>query len=765
MPDHTRLPYDPHEVEARWRARWEAAGTGLIADLDAVEPADLFYNLVEFPYPSAEGLHVGHVFKYSGADAFGRYQRMHGKQVFQPIGFDAFGIHTENFALKVDQHPRLLTGRTVENFRAQLSRGGMAWDWRVTVDTSSPAYYRWTQWLLVRLFRAGLLYQAEAPVTWCPACMTVLAREQTESIAGETVCERCATPVTERVLRQWFLRITQYADRLIDGLDALDWPERAKRLQRQWIGRSEGREIDFPVVEVPPIESSAGDRSRVITVFTTRADTLPAVTFLAVAPGHPAAGSTVSHPVSGAALPVLAADYVVGDYGTGAVMGVPAHDERDARFAAAQGIAVSDAPLLDLVATAPPGRPAVRYRLRDWLISRQRYWGPPIPIVHCERCGALAVPEDQLPVLLPDIEEFRPTGTGLSPLAADAAFVDTSCPDCGGAARRETDVSDTFVDSAWYFLRYPSVGFDDVAWDPERTSRFLPVDFYAGGPEHVQRHHLYARFVTMALFDLGLVPFEEPFPRIRLGGLIVKDGAKMSKSRGNVIGPDEYVRRYGSDVLRCALLFSAPWEQGGDFVDRAIDGIERWFSRLHRLVDSAPRARPSARPEPAFRDGGETGDVDHPSAIDAAIRRVSTAIEKLRFNVAIAGCMELTTWLEDHAADQPPANHGAALRILVSLVAPLAPHLAEELWSKLGGAFSVHEAPWPEISDATAPALVEMVVQVDGRVRDRVVVAAGADATAAQAAAMSSDKVRRAVGDRVVRRAIHVPDRLVNLVL
>jgi len=679
------LPYDPHELEDRWRHRWERDGTGLIPSLDDVDPGEVFTNLVEFPYPSAEGLHVGHVFKYSGADAYGRYQRMRGKQVFQPIGWDAFGIHTENYALTHGEHPMRLTRRTTENFRAQLSRGGMAWDWRAVVDTSSPAYYRWTQWLLVTLFEAGLLYQAEAPVTWCPSCLTVLAREQTEpGTGGADVCERCSTVVTERVLTQWFLRITAYADRLLEGLDALDWPERAKRLQRQWIGRSEGGEIEFPIrsgrTSPPP---GGTDAPRTLTIFTTR---WPSV----------------------------------------------------------------DAPAF----TGQIGTPAVRYRLRDWLISRQRYWGPPIPIVHCPTDGPVAVPVDQLPVLLPDLEEFRPTGTGVSPLAASDDFVRTTCPRCGGPARRETDVSDTFVDSSWYFLRYPSHDKPDVPWDPERTRRFLPVDFYAGGPEHVQRHHLYARFVTMALHDLGLVPFAEPFPRIRLGGMIVKDGAKMSKSRGNVVGPDDYVRRHGSDVLRCALLFSAPWEAGGDFVDDAIGGIERFFTRVWNVVGSGVAAR----------GGGKRGMAPDLRPIDAAVRRATEAMERLRFNVALAACMELTGWIEDHGAGVPADDRARAVRTLVLLLAPLAPHLAEELWSTSGGTGSVHVAPWPEpVGDASTDE-VDLVVQVDGRVRDRVTVPSGLDRDGTVAAALARPKVARALDGRAAVRFVHVPDRLVNFV-
>lgn len=708
------LPYDVGELETRWQRRWEQSGLYRL-DLDAVDAEALFYNLVEFPYPSAEGLHVGHVFKYSGADAYGRFQRMRGRSVFQPIGFDAFGIHTENFALQANEHPRSLTARTTGTFRRQLSPG-MAFDWSRVVDTSHPDYYRWTQWILTKLFAAGLMYRAEAPVLWCPTCLTVLAREQTETIEGQLVCERCSSPVIEREMLQWFLRITAYAERLLAGLDALDWPERAKSLQRQWIGRSEGREIDF------------GD----LTVFTTRPDTLPAVSFLAVPPGHPAVGTTRPHPLHGHPLPVVAADYVIESYGTGAVMGVPAHDRRDARFAAAHDLPVPSTPLLDQATAAPVGRPAVRYRLRDWLISRQRYWGPPIPILYCAGCGPAAVPEEDLPVLLPDVADFRPTGTGVSPLATVPTFVNTTCPSCGGPARRETDVSDTFVDSAWYFLRYPSTEFDDRPWDRDRTTKVLPVEFYAGGPEHVQRHHLYARFLTMALYDLGLVPFEEPFPRLRLGGLIIKEGAKMSKSRGNVVGPDDYVAVHGSDVLRCALLFTCPWETGGDFHDTTIAGIERFFARAWNTV-RAPSG--PDQPEPL---------------VERTIVAVTEAIDKLSFNVALARLMELAS----------AASTARAKAVLVRLLAPLAPHLAEELWAHLGQAPSVHTEPWPTPDRGLLESQPIIVgVQVDGRTRTRIEVEPDAKEEEVVAAALA------AIGNVQPSRVVYVPRRLVNLVL
>ncbi|MCP3998573.1 MAG: class I tRNA ligase family protein [bacterium] len=608
------MPYPVHVIEDRWRAKWDAEGVGRV-DLATADPDRIFYNLVEFPYPSAEGLHVGHMFRYVGVDAFGRYKHMCGYEVFQPIGFDSFGIHTENYALQVGEHPQSLTELTTARYRDQLSRIGATWDWSRMVRTSDASYYRWTQWILVKLFKAGLMYQDEAAVLWCPSCLTVLAREQTER--NGSVCERCDTPVENRVLTQWFLRTTAYADRLLAGLSDVDWPDNAKRLQERWIGR----EVDGKV----------------------------------------------------------------------------------------------------------------RYRMHDWLISRQRYWGPPIPIIHCQSCGPVPVPEEQLPVTLPDIDEVRPTGTGESPLAQLVDWVNTHCPSCGGSARRETDVSDTFVDSSWYFLRYPSTEFDDKPWDADRTRRVLPVDFYAGGTEHVQRHHLYARFATMALHDLGLVPFEEPFPVIRLGGLISLAGAKMSKSRGNVISPDSYIDEYGSDVLRCALMFSAPWDRGGEFSDRSVAGVERFLARCWRAVTGP--------------------DCDHPGNERASevIASVTEAIEQLSFNVALARLMKFV-------GDVQSAE---AKGVLVRLLAPFAPHLAEELWHQMGRPFSVHNQPWPTMERVERDT-VEIVVQVNGKVRGVVTAPIGLEDT--DLVAFARAEVTAVPGAADTARTIVVPDRVVNFV-
>ena len=806
--------YDASEMESRWRARWVADRLSEI-DVERVAPDRKFYNLVEFPYPSAEGLHVGHTYTYAGADTYGRYLRMRGAEVFQPIGFDSFGIQTENYALRIGEHPRTLTERTIVNYRRQLASLGAAWDWSREIATSDPSYYRWTQWIFLQLLRAGLAVRREAAVVWCPSCLTVLANEQLE---GER-CERCGTRVVERIMDQWFLRITAYAEDLLEGLDDLDWPESANRAQREWIGRSEGVEIDF---DVP-------DKGLRLRTFTTRPDTLFGVTFLVLPPEHPdlealtrgtswetevgqyveealrdrvaAARSWMAgspqrrgaftssfaiHPATGDRVPIYVADYVVATYGTGAVMGVPAHDERDLRFAAVNGLPVVEvirppqdegAPVdepwtgegvlidsgrfsglpsnqaRDAIAgwleARGAGRRVVRYRLRDWLISRQRYWGPPIPVVYCADCGTVPVPEEDLPVILPDVADFRPTGTGVSPLAAVESFVHTDCPSCDGPARRETDVSDTFLDSAWYFLRYPSSEVHDKAWDPDRTARMLPVDSYAGGPEHVVRHHLYARFMTHALYDLGLVPFAEPFPHLRLHGMLTKDGAKMSKSRGNVVNPDRYVADHGADLTRMYLLFIGPWDQGGDFSDAGIAGIERFLRRVWRLV---------TEPHEPARGGVDLRPVDR------AIATIGRDLEEMRFNTAIASLMEFVRWARRESDKMASEEWARASAAIVLLMAPLAPHLAEELWARIGGDYSVHLQRWPVFDPGSlVDEQVTLVIQVDGKTRDRLRVPVGLDRQQALERAAGRENVRRhLVGEP--RRVIFVPDRLINLV-
>ena len=797
-----REVHNPHEIEARWQARWADARRGQV-DLDhAARP---FYNLMEFPYPSGAGLHVGHVFSFGGADTYGRFMRRCGYTVFQPIGFDAFGIHSENYALKIGAHPQQLTPKATARFREQLRRLGAAFDWSREVDTTDPRYYRWTQWIFVQLFKAGLAYRAEATVNWCPGCKTVLANEQV--VAGR--CERCDTPMTQRRTTQWFFRITSYADRLLD-FSQVDFAEAVIKRQRAWIGRSAGTEIEFSVLsselkvegDVVTTASSASDegtQNSTINVFTTRPETIPGATFLALAPEHPLVeqliessgpqadvlrayvertrgrlelerqqgepdgvftGLMALNPVNGARVPIWLADYVLASYGTGAIMGVPAHDERDARFAAKYGLAAINEGrrTADEGDPSTVGRPVVRYRLRDWLISRQRYWGPPIPIIYCERCGTLPVPEEQLPVLLPPLEHFRPTGAGVSPLATIEEFVNTSCPTCGGPARRETDVSDNFLDSAWYFLRYLATERDDVAWDAERVRKWLPVGLYTGGPEHATMHHLYARFISMALYDLGLTPVEEPFARLRLHGTITKDGRKMSKSRGNVVNPDAYIARYGADVTRMALLFLGPFDEDADFNDRGVVGMARFLNRVWAIVGSQGAGARG-------RDSLSAPQSPTPNPQPLIIRRVTESLEAQHYHTAIAALMEYANWLRGPGAHLTAKEGAAARRTLVALLAPFAPHLAEELWQKLGGSGSIHNQPWPVAAADEAGGMVALPVQVDGRLRDRISVAALADEATISAAALVAPKVRAAIADRAVRRVVVVPGRVVNVVL
>lgn len=808
--------YDFREQESKWQQAWLERPPAKF-DVHTADAGRKFYNLVEFPYPSAEGLHVGHVYTYCGADALGRYMTMNGRQVLQPMGFDSFGIHTENYALKINEHPRSVTDRTTANYRKQLERVGANWAWDLAVRTDDSSYYRWTQWIFIQLFKAGLAERRESSVIWCPSCLTVLAFEQVDG----NRCERCNSEVTTKVMKQWFLRITAYADQLLDTLDEIDWPEVSKRLQREWIGRSRGSDVNFSVVD---------DSDTTLTAFTTRIDTLFGVTFVAVAPEHPYVETLikrssngdelsayveevaarlgtdryakigeaakpglvtdvyVTHPLTGEQLPIVVADYVLAGYGTGVVMGVPAHDDRDFTFANALGLPIrqvidpdagagydgtgawsGEGTLIEsgaFTGTASDqareriaaeldqrglGGPVTRYRLQDWLVSRQRYWGSPIPIIYCDSCGTVPVPESDLPVELPEVAEFRPTGSGLSPLATADDFVHVDCPQCGGPGTRETDVFDTFVESSWYFLRYPSHDRADIAWDPELTERLLPVDMYAGGKEHSTRHHLYARFVTRALHDLGLVPFAEPFDRLRLHGLLIKDGAKMSKSRGNVVNPDDYLDAVGADNLRSYLLFCGPWEEGGDFTDRGLQGLVRFNGRLHNLVVSAEV--PS----------GPGADLRR---IDRAIHKVGQDIERLKFNTAIAEIMSLSNWMRDERESMTADQWMQARRSLVLLVAPFEPFMAEDLWAFLGGEYSVHGQPWPKYDEAAlAEEQISVPVQVNGKLRGTVKVAPAADQESVLAAALQLEPVGEALGGAEPRRVVFVPGRMLNLVV
>jgi leucyl-tRNA synthetase len=801
--------YDPEQVESKWRARWQERGTNH-PDLDrpASEP---FYNLMMFPYPSAEGLHVGNMYAFTGSDVFGRYQRLRGKTVFEPIGYDAFGIHSENFAIKQGIHPGELIPRNIKNFRRQLEAVGGMFDWRHTVDTTDPGYYKWTQWLFLQLFKAGKAFKKKGAVNWCPSCKTVLANEQVEG--GH--CERCGTAVEQRVLEQWYFRITEYAARLLDNIETLDWSDTTRAAQRNWIGRSEGAEVDFP--------TPAGT----LRVYTTRPDTIFGATFMVIAPEHPLVdalttpehkarvnsyraeaaktdivarrtgdkaktgvftGAHATNPATGKPIPVWIADYVLMEYGTGAIMAVPGHDERDFAFArkyelpivrvvAAEGedaatplaeahhgdgVLVNSGQFDGLakdegkkqvtawLAAKGAGEGKTLYRLHDWCVSRQRYWGPPIPIIYCDACGPQPVPEKDLPVILPPIKDFQPDDSGVSPLARHKEWFHVACPACGKDARRETDVSDTFLDSAWYFLRYPSTEFTDRPFDKERTKRWLPVATYIGGNEHAVLHLLYSRFITMVLKDLGHIEFEEPFTRFRAHGHIVKDGAKMSKTKGNIVVPDQFIAKWGADTFRTYLMFLGPLGDGGDFRDEGVSGPRRFLERMWLLVGSAASAPPALSASSALT-----------AKWHQAKQRATDGMESLRYNTAIAALMELLNSVKDEGAAPKPL-----VEEMVVMLAPFAPHFAEECWERLGHTTSVFDARWPAFDPALAvESTIEVVVQVSGKTRGKVSVARDADEATVKAAALADEGIVKFVDGKPFKKVVYVPGRLINIVV
>jgi leucyl-tRNA synthetase len=780
--------YRPSAVEEKWQRLWEERGTNTFTREELLAAEDPDYNLMMFPYPSAEGLHVGNIYAFTGADVHGRYQRLRGRTVFEPMGFDAFGIHSENFALKVGTHPMDLIPANVRNFTRQLRRIGGMFDWSHAVDTTDPAYYRWTQWIFLQLFKAGLAERKEAPVNWCPSCMTVLANEQV--IAG--ACERCSTPVEQRRIAQWFFRITEYAERLLRNLDSIDWSSTTLKAQSNWIGRSQGAQLRFPV-----IDEAGEDTGLEIEVYTTRPDTVFGATYIVLSPEHPllqevtndglrapvyayvdaakrqdlvsrqkadkkktgvSTGGYCRNPATGEAVPIWVADYVLMEYGTGAIMAVPGHDERDFEFAETFELPIvrvvagpeddADTPLEE--AYVGPGRMVnsgsfdgtevsdsvrvvtewaaeqgwgeskINYRLHDWCISRQRYWGPPIPIVYCDDCGAVPVPEDELPVLLPRVEDFKPDDSGVSPLARVAEWYETKCPACGVDARRETDVSDTFLDSGWYFLRYPSTDDTSRALDP----------------------------ITMVLKDMGHFDFEEPYETFRAHGLIIADGAKMSKSKGNVVVPDPIIEEFGADTFRTYLMFLGPFEEGGDYRPQGIQGP---LGFLHRLWDTVVSAH----------DGAADPDVER--KVHQTIRQVTEQMPALQYNTAIAALMECLNVVR--AGGRQAAI--AEVEPLVVMVAPFAPHLAEELWERTGHGASVFDgATWPDFDAAKAvESSVEIAVQVNGKLRGSVLVAKDAPGDEVVALARAEENVARHLEGVEERRVVHVPGRLVNFVV
>ncbi len=813
--------YNPSEIEKKWQAVWQKEKT-YQPDLDNAKKP--FYNLMMFPYPSAEGMHVGNMYAFTGSDVYGRFKRMQGFDVFEPIGLDGFGIHSENYALKVGKHPKEQAKISQENFYRQLHAIGNGFAWDNKVETYDPDYYKWTQWIFIQLFKKGLAYRKKASVNFCPSCKTVLADEQV--IAGK--CERCGTEVVKKDLEQWFFRITDYAERLLNNIEGLDWTEKVKTAQRDWIGRSEGAQVTFKIKNSPASTSEAGRAKLKINVFTTRPDTLFGATFMVLSPEHSLVnelkfknekeikdyvkkailkteqeriaegkektgvdtGLKAVNPVNNEEIPIWIADYVLGGYGTGAIMAVPAHDSRDFEFAKKYKLPIKfvikpinkdlnqeetyigpgeiinsgedwneyfvlDAipKIIDDLEKKGIGKRKVQYHLRDWLISRQRYWGPPIPMINCPQCGWQPVPEKDLPVVLPDVENWKPMGAGRSPLATVENFVNTKCPKCGGKAKRETDVSDTFLDSAWYFFRYIATDKMKEALDRQRTEKWLPVNMYIGGAEHSVLHLLYSRFITMVFKDMGLISFEEPYTKFRAHGLLIKEGAKMSKSKGNVVIPDEYIRKFGADTLRLYLMFLGPFTQGGDFYDTGIEGMHKFVRRVYKLAYEKSKIK-----NQKSKINPEAQRMMHKT-----IKKVTEDLENLRYNTAIATMMEYYNFL----AKQQTISKDQ-IKTLILLISPFAPHVSEELWHLLREGNSVHKAPWPEFEKQyLVEQIATVIVQVNGKTRD-VIGADSADIDDKQKityTASKSPNAQKYLSNRQILKVIYVPGKIINFVL
>jgi len=949
------MKYNFKKIECKWQSRWAAEKLYQVDIKNAGKP---FYNLMMFPYPSAEGLHVGNMYAFTGSDIYGRYQRLKGNDVFEPIGLDGFGIHSENFAIKNKIHPAVMAEKTQKNFYKQLHMIGNSYDWLKTLETYDPEYYKWTQWLFLQMYKKGLAYKKKAAVNWCSSCMTVLSDEQVE--AG--LCERCKTEVVKKDMSQWFFKITDYAEKLLKNIDKIDWTEKTKLAQKNWIGKSEGAELEFQIINDKFQINAKVQSPKSLTVFTTRPDTLFGCTYLVLSPEHKfieenkekienwneveeyikkakektdqertnektgveLKGIKAVNRANKKEIPIFVADYVLSGYGTGAIMAVPAHDVRDFEFAqkydleivevvvpvegeplsnpvkrdGVAGVIINndkvlllfdkktheyhlpkggykenefekdvikrevteetgykDIEVLDYLGQAQmyyyaphlkenrdrllkcfrielktenqvskdkwddktydvmwftkkeavekvkgamqkefierafdktricysgdgvlinsgkfdgmknneakqaitkfvQGNFKVNYKLRDWCISRQRFWGPPIPIAYCEKCGTVPVPEKDLPVLLPKTDDYMPDGTDRSPLARNEKFVETKCPKCGGDAKRETDVSDTFLDSSWYFLRYPSVDIKDQPFDKEITKKWLPVDMYIGGHEHAVLHLLYTRFVTMVLHDLGMIDFEEPFKKFRAHGLIIKDGAKMSKSKGNVVNPDDYIEKYGADVLRTYLMFIGPLKQGGDFRDEGLVGIERFFGRLYFLVNefiktSGPKARPQN--EKIFI-------IER----NKLIKKATNDIENLDYNTIIASLMEFLNLLDKQKEKVSKKD----IETLIIILSPLAPHFCEEMWEMLGNKASVFKAIWPEFDESKMKEeKVKLIIQVNGKVRDFIEVDSDISEEKASEVVQKREKVMKFIAGKKIKKMIFVKGKLINIVI
>ena len=800
------VPYNHKAIEKKWRQKWEENPVNVD---DGKKPK--YYCLDMFPYPSGNGLHVGHWRGYVISDVWSRYKMMQGYYLIHPMGWDAFGLPAENYAIKTGQHPAISTAKNISNIKRQINEIAAIYDWDREVNTTDPNFYKWTQWIFVKMFKEGLAYEKEFPINWCPSCKTGLANE--EVVNG--CCERCGTPVTKKNLRQWMLRITKYADRLLNDLDKLEWPEKVKKMQTEWIGKSYGAEVDFPVE----------GRDEKITVYTTRPDTLHGATFMVLAPEHKLAaglatpdqkeavdayiyaasmksnvdrmqdkektgvftGSYATNPLNGAKVPIWLSDYVLADYGTGAIMCVPAHDDRDFEFAKK-----FDIPIIQVIAKdgkaienmteayteasgtminsgdwngmesavlkkeAPHiiekmgiGRKTVNYKLRDWVFSRQRYWGEPIPIVHCPKCGNVPVPEEELPLRLPDVESYEPTGTGESPLAAIEDWVNCKCPKCGADAKRETNTMPQWAGSSWYFLRYVDSHNDKELVSKEKADKYLPVDMYIGGVEHAVLHLLYSRFYTKFLYDIGVIDFDEPFHKLFNQGMITgKNGIKMSKSKGNVISPDDLVRDYGCDSLRMYELFVGPPELDAEWDDRGIEGVYRFLSRFWNLVMDN-------------KDKNIKASKEMIKARHKMIHMITTRLEGFSLNTVISGFMECNNNLIAIAKKEGGMDK-ETLEAAVLLLAPFAPHMGEELWEELGHTDSVFHHEWPaHDEEAMKDDEVEIPVQVNGKTK--AVISVPVDISKEDAIT----KAKEVLGDKLfgnIIKEIYVPKKIVNIV-
>jgi len=886
-----KTEYNPNAIETKWQIKWREDKT---FSPDLKGSSKPFYNLMMFPYPSAEGLHVGNMYAFTGADVYGRFMRMHGFDVFEPIGLDGFGIHSENFALQVGRHPAEQAKLSAKNYYRQLEATGNAYDWERTLETYDPEYYRWTQWLFVQMFKKGLAYRKKAQVNWCPRDLTVLADEQV--IDGK--CERDGSIIEKRDLVQWFFKITDYADRLLEGLSRIDWPEKIKTAQRQWIGKSEGAIVRFQItdnkskdnknnpisnIQDPMSKSPASD---FIEVFTTRPDTLHGATFMVIAPEHKLvtsllvesgsmnqesrekvrkyveaskktseqermeegrektgvfSGLYAINPVNNEKIPVWVADYILIGYGTGAVMAVPAHDQRDFEFAKKYDLPIKQVispdskfgkPLGKLkkaylgsggivnsgddwedfaVPAAMPkilnwleekgiGKREANYHLRDWLISRQRYWGPPIPMIYCLSCekkgkgerdemaGWYTVSPDELPIVLPDVEDWKPQGSGTSPLANHPEFYETKCPSCEAPAKRETDVSDTFLDSAWYYLRYLSIGTDSaikMPYDIETVSKWCPVSIYIGGAEHSVLHLLYVRFVAMALHDLDseregnpselsgpngkslVLPFREPFPKFFAHGLIVKDHAKMSKSRGNIVIPDAYIEKFGADTLRMYLMFLGQFSEGGDFRDTGIEGMGRFVKRVWALLTQTQK---SIVPGLAKRSGaGKTQNLSSERLrfMHKTTKAVTEDIEQFSYNTAIARMMEWYNFLKSEVRDMNSDLTEEEVRTFTKLLAPFAPHMTEELWERLDlGSETIHKSEWPKYDEKyLVEDFVTVAIQLNGKRRGEVTVENIILNRKDKIEELAKEQVQKHLEGKEVKKVIYVPGKIINFVI